>query len=120
MTLYLLAGVAGLPWFAERTSGWEFASFGYIVGYVIAAVLVGYFARHGADRRAGTTALSMTLGNLSIYLCGVSWLAAYLDVSVGEAMHLGVLPFLIGDGLKLLVATFLLPATWKLVRSGDE
>lgn len=119
-TLYLLAGVAGLPLFAERTSGWAFASFGYVAGYVVAAVLVGHLARRGADRRASTTAMSMALGNLCIYLCGLPWLAVFLDVGFGEALRLGALPFLIGDALKLLLATFLLPTTWRVLRYGAE
>ena len=41
MLLYLGVGLAGVPWFSEQRSGWEFASFGYIVGFVLAAALVG-------------------------------------------------------------------------------
>ncbi len=48
MALYLLAGVAGVPWFAEHNSGWQFATIGYVVGFVAAAWLVGFLA----ERRA--------------------------------------------------------------------
>ncbi len=75
MGLYLVAGVIGVPWFSEQRSGWEFASFGYIVGFVLAAIVVGAFARRGADRTVIGTAGLMVLGNLLIYAIGVPWLA---------------------------------------------
>lgn len=117
MSLYLVAGVVGLPWFAQQRSGWAFASFGYIVGYVLAAMLVGHLARRGADRRLGTAARSMLAGNLVIYACGLPWLMLFLGVGLPEALTLGVLPFLIGDALKLMAATAVLPAAWKAVGS---
>ena len=74
MALYLLAGVAGVPWFADQQSGWAFASFGYIVGFVAAAWLVGWLAERGADRRVVPTIGMMALGNVVIYLFGVAGL----------------------------------------------
>src|SRR6187402_1694587 len=50
MVLYLVAGLVGVPWFSDKHYGWEFASFGYIIGFVVAATLVGALARRGADR----------------------------------------------------------------------
>ena len=120
MGLYLLAGMAGMPWFAEQNSGWAFSSFGYIVGYVLAAVLVGMFARRGADRSVARTAGVMVLGNLMIYAIGVPWLMAFLGVGLGQALVLGVVPFLIGDALKVLLAAGVLPATWRLVGESDR
>lgn len=114
MGLYLVAGVLGVPWFSEQRSGWEFASFGYIVGFVLAAIVVGGLARRGADRTVpGTTGL-MVLGNLLIYVLGVSWLAVSLKVDLPTALGLGATPFLIGDALKIAVAAALLPAAWRL------
>jgi biotin transport system substrate-specific component len=120
MGLYLLAGMAGMPWFAEQNSGWAFSSFGYIVGYVLAAVLVGMFARRGADRSVARTAGVMVLGNLMIYAIGVPWLMAFVGVGLGQALVLGVVPFLIGDALKVLLAAGVLPATWRLVGESDR
>jgi biotin transport system substrate-specific component len=115
MSLYLLAGVGGMPWFAEQNSGWAFASFGYIAGYVLAAVLVGMAARRGADRSVLGTAGVMVAGNLAIYALGVPWLMGFLGVGLTDALLLGVAPFLLGDAIKLLLAAGLLPATWKLL-----
>jgi biotin transport system substrate-specific component len=58
----------------------------------------------------------MLLGNIVIYLVGVPWLAASVDVSAAEALELGLYPFVLGDILKLLLAAGLLPATWRLTR----
>lgn len=115
MALYLIAGVVGVPWFSEQRSGWELASFGYIIGFVVAASLVGALARRGADRTVAGTARLMILGNLAIYALGVPWLMASLGVGPVRAVELGVVPFLIGDALKITLAAGLLPAAWRLV-----
>lgn len=117
MGLYLVAGVAGVPWFSEHSSGFTAASFGYIVGFVLAALVVGKLAERGADRTPLRTAGLMVLGNLAIYAVGVPWLMFFLDVSVLQAMALGVVPFLIGDAIKIALASGVLPAAWKLVNS---
>ena len=114
MVLYLVAGLVGVPWFSEQRSGWEFASFGYIIGFVAAAVVVGALARRGADRTVLSAAWMMVLGNLVIYVFGVAWLASWLAVDLPTALELGVWPFLIGDALKIALAAGLLPAAWKL------
>jgi biotin transport system substrate-specific component len=115
MALYLLAGVAGVPWFSAHQSGWAFASFGYVVGFVAAAWLVGRLAEAGADRKALKTAGMMVLGNVVIYAFGVAGLMAYTGMDLGTALAKGVAPFLVGDLIKIAVAAALLPAAWKLV-----
>jgi biotin transport system substrate-specific component len=117
MALYLLAGVAGVPWFANQQSGWAFASFGYIVGFVAAAWLVGRLAERGADRRVVPTIGMMALGNVVIYVFGVAGLTLLADLPLSTALAKGVLPFLIGDVIKILLAAGLLPGTWKLINS---
>jgi biotin transport system substrate-specific component len=117
MLLYAVAGVAGLPWFAGQQSGWSIPSFGYVLGFVLAAVVVGALARRGADRTVGRTAGLMVVGNLCIYAVGVPWLMARVGTGLGHALVLGVAPFLVGDAVKILLASLLLPAAWRLVRS---
>ena len=114
MLVYLAAGSAGLPWFAEGSSGVAAPSFGYIVGFVLAAGVVGRLAGSGADRTPVRTFALMALGSALIYAVGVPWLAVALGVSLGEAVALGLTPFLVGDALKSLLAAGLLPATWRL------
>src|SRR5688500_14463827 len=95
MALYLLAGVAGVPWFANQQSGWAFASFGYIVGFVAAAWLVGRLAERGADRRVVPTIGMMALGNVVIYVFGVAGLTLLADFPFSSALAHGVLTFVL-------------------------
>ena len=114
MLLYLAVGAAGVPVFSNHTSGWGGASFGYVVGFVLAAALVGRLAEHGATRGVLRTAGVMVAGNLVIYAVGVPWLMAVAHVGLARALALGVVPFLLGDAVKVVVAAGLLPATWRL------
>ncbi|GAA2889870.1 biotin transporter BioY [Streptosporangium fragile] len=114
MALYMLAGVAGVPWFAEGTSGFGGASFGYVIGFIAAAAVVGKLAERGGDRTVLRTVGTMVLGNLVIYAFGLPVLIAVAQVDLATGLALGVLPFLLGDALKIAVAAGLLPAAWKL------
>lgn len=114
MLVYLGAGMAGIPWFSQQTSGWGFPSFGYIIGFVLAAALVGALARRGADRSVAGTAGTMVLGNLVIYAMGVPYLAIAIGVDLPQAIALGAVPFLLGDLLKIVLAAGLLPAAWRM------
>ncbi|MEY9878106.1 biotin transport system substrate-specific component [Streptacidiphilus sp. MAP12-33] len=114
MALYLLAGLAGVPWLAGGASGMS-VSIGYAVGFVVAGALVGALARRGADRSPLRTAAAMVLGNLVIYAVGVPWLAVAAHLNPAQAASAGLYPFLIGDALKIAFAMGLLPGAWKLV-----
>lgn len=115
MALYLLAGGLGLPWYAGHGSGFGGVSFGYVIGFVLAATVVGGLARRGGDRTPLRMAATMVLGTLLIYAVGVPWLAASLHTSLPHAVRLGVRPFLAGDALKVIAAAGLFPLTWRLV-----
>ncbi len=120
MGLYAVAGMAGMPWFSDGRAGWAFASFGYILGYILAAALVGKLAERGGDRTTLKAVGTMLLGNLAIYAVGVPWLMAQTGMDLATALAKGVVPFLIGDAIKTLVAAALLPATWKVVNSRQQ
>lgn len=113
MTLYVLAGIAGVPWFADRTSGIQSATFGYLLGFIAAATVVGMLAARGGDRTPLRTVATMLAGTLIIYALGVSVLMLNLGVGLASALALGVLPFLVGDLIKIVSAAGLLPAVWK-------
>ncbi|HEX6344307.1 biotin transporter BioY [Umezawaea sp.] len=115
MLLYLIAGAAGVPWFQGGASGAP-ASLGYVVGFVFAGALVGTLAGRGGDRTPLRTVGTMILGNLVIYAFGVPWLMAAVDINLSRALAVGVIPFLLGDALKVAAAAGLLPAAWALVR----
>ena len=119
MSLYAVAGVAGVPWFAGASTAFKggalVVSFGYVLGFVAAAALVGWLAQRGATRTAPRTAGLMVLGNAVIYAFGALWLAAALSVPLTNAISLGVTPFLIGDALKVALAAGLFPLAWRAV-----
>ncbi|GAB3653633.1 biotin transporter BioY [Glycomyces tarimensis] len=112
LAVYLAAGVAGMPWFTDGTSGWAMPSFGYIPGFLVAAVVVGWLAGRGGDRTAPRTIGLMVLGNVIMYAFGVPYLAVAADLSPLAAIEAGMVPFLAGDFIKLLAATALLPGAW--------
>jgi biotin transport system substrate-specific component len=116
MLVYLAAGVIGVPWFASQSHGWGGPSFGYILGFIAAAALVGALARKGADRRVVGTILTMVAGSLVVYVIGSLWLAADLHFGILEAIKLGVRPFLATDAIKIGVAALAFPAAWRLAR----
>jgi biotin transport system substrate-specific component len=117
--LYLLAGSAGVPWFSGASSGWGGASFGYVVGFVLASAVLGWLARRRADRAVPSALGAMLLASLAIYAVGVPWLMAVAHVSLAQAIALGVAPFLVGDIVKVVVAAGLLPAAWRLLGPAD-
>jgi biotin transport system substrate-specific component len=113
---YVLQGAVGLPVFANGASGLAYLlgpTGGYLVGFIAAAYVTGWLAERGWDRHMLFTALSMLAGTVAIYAFGLSWLSVY----AGRAtIALGLLPFLVGDALKLVAAAILLPTGWKLLR----
>ncbi len=119
MLLYVLVGLAGVPWFAQQHGGTAVvytASFGYLLAYPFAASLVGALAARGGDRTVLRTTGTMALGLLVIYTFGLPWLMATLNVRLAKGLALGVTPFLLGDAIKVALAAGLLPLTWRLVR----
>ena len=115
VAIYFVAGIAGAPIFAQHTSGWHFASFGYLIGMLVAAPLVGLLAERGWSRTVPTMAVSALIGSLVVYAFGVPWLMHFLGVDFAKGLSLGVTPFLVGDGLKIAAIALLLPAGWKLL-----
>jgi biotin transport system substrate-specific component len=111
LALYMAAGLAGLPVFA--TGGALGPTLGYIIGFILAAGLVGWLAEQGWDRSAIKTATAMLAGNVLIYVPGLVVLAWF--VGAGKVLEYGLYPFLFGDALKLLLAAVVLPGAWYLV-----
>jgi biotin transport system substrate-specific component len=140
--LYLLLGVIGLPVFALNANGVHAsglativsasdgrivlgATGGYLVGFVIAAGVVGRLAELGWDRHLRGSVAAMLVGSIAIYVVGLIWLAAAhpwpasVDAQYGgmfgATLQFGLWPFIPGDIVKLLVAAGLLPVGWRLV-----
>ncbi|MGA5500855.1 biotin transporter BioY [Streptomyces umbrinus] len=115
LAMYALLGLAGVPWFAEGSSG-ATVSFGYILGMLLAATVVGALARRGADRSVVRMAGTMLLGEAIIYAIGVPYLAFAADMTLTQAIAAGLTPFLLGDALKAALAMGVLPTAWKFVK----
>jgi biotin transport system substrate-specific component len=119
--LYVVLGWIGLPVFAGGSHGWSVihsGTGGYLVGFLLATLLIGWQARHGVDRRVDTLAGSFLLATALIYVPGVWWLAHVYHWSYPVAIAKGAAPFILGDLLKALAAGALIPVVWKLV--GDR
>ncbi|MFJ4836433.1 biotin transporter BioY [Streptomyces sp. NPDC088747] len=115
LAVYALVGMAGVPWFAGGGSGTSAPSFGYVLGMLLAATVVGALARRGADRSVLRMAGTMLLGEAIIYAIGVPYLAVATGMSFGAAVAAGLTPFLIGDALKAALAMGVLPTAWKFL-----
>lgn len=153
LSLYMVVGMLGLPVFAPATgvtSGewdlhfllpwrgtealvWNISSGGYIVGFVLAAWLVGFLAERGLDRGAWVH-LAMLAGNALIYVPGLLWLAYLIETdwlvpgagrplgefiagsgTLDKTLRGGLYPFIVGDLMKLLLAASVLPTAWLVV-----
>jgi biotin transport system substrate-specific component len=119
LVAYWLIGLAGAPIYAEGKSGWDTFSGptgGYIVGFILAAALIGYLAEQRWDRRFSSSLSAMLIGNVVIYVPGLLWLSHWAHAGVNETLELGLYPFVLGDVIKLFLAGALLPAAWAAVR----
>jgi biotin transport system substrate-specific component len=118
MALYAVLGLF-LPFYADGDSGWDViwgASGGYIVGFIFAAGLIGWFAEHGADRNVVLAFLAFVLGQLVIFAFGL----VGLKIAVGETwswtIHNGFTIFIVGGLVKAAIGAIVLPSAWALVR----
>ena len=121
--LYLLAGLAGAPVYQEQNHGWDYfmgPTGGYLIGFVVAAALIGWLAERRWDRRLSSAVAAMLTGNVVVYLFGLPWLAAELETGFEKTLELGLYPFVVGDLLKLYLAGALLPAAWWAVDRATE
>jgi biotin transport system substrate-specific component len=125
LALYLAIGAIGVPIYSEGRGGLEIvtgATGGYLVGFVVAAALVGRLAELGWDRHIGGSIGAMLLGNAVIYAVGVPWLMATTGLSASAAIDAGLTPFLTWDAIKLVAAAAIFPVAWWIVgrRPGER
>jgi biotin transport system substrate-specific component len=124
--LYLLLGAIGLPVFAQGGHGLSVilgATGGYLIGFVLAAMIVGRLAELGWDRNLIGAIGAMLVGSAVIYAIGVPWLAyTAFGGDLGMAYDKGMRTFLLWDGVKLALAALAFPLTWWFVgrRPGDR
>jgi biotin transport system substrate-specific component len=120
LIVYFSMGAVGLPVFSAATSLSFGPTFGYLVGFIAAAALVGYLSQRGWHKSVSGVLGSFAIANSVIYLFGLPWLAFALG-SLGAANDLasvaaaGFAPFILGDVIKMTLAAVLLPLAWKFL-----
>jgi biotin transport system substrate-specific component len=118
MITYLIEGASGLPFFSGGRGGvahllWG-PTAGYLWSYPAAAYVTGLLAERGWDRRFLTAAAAMALGSTLILAGGWAWLTRFMPPA--EAARLGVVPFIVGDIIKIALAAAVLPSGWAILR----
>ena len=130
--LYIALAVAGLPILAAQTAEngstfhttglavFALPTFGYLVGFVLASVALGWLAERQWDRKVLKAIVSFLIAEVIIYAVGLPWLGSYLaqvgdPKPVADAFAFGLTPFIVGDLVKAAAAGALLPFAWKLV-----
>ena len=117
---YMAVGALGFDVFAGSSAekaGLEYmmgGTGGYLLGYVLATLALGFAARRGMDRSVPGMALAMLVGNALIYVPGLLWLGQLYGWDK-PILEWGFTPFIIGDALKLVLAALIVPGVWKLV-----
>jgi biotin transport system substrate-specific component len=116
--LYAVLGLF-LPFYADGESGWDViwgASGGYIIGFIVAAWVIGWMAEHGADRHVGLAFLAFVLGQLVIFAFGLAGLKISVEESWGWTIHNGFAIFIVGGLVKAAIGAVALPGAWRIVR----
>lgn len=132
--LYVAIGIIGFPAFAEHKGGvGVIASVdagrlvlgvtgGYLIGFILASGIVGRLAELGWDRHIGGSIAAMLIADASIYAVGLPWLMAATGFTPAETIAKGLLPFVVGDIVKVLIAAGVFPVAWWIVgrRPGER
>jgi biotin transport system substrate-specific component len=114
--LYLAQGALGLPVFAGGGGLAYMAgpTAGYLVGFLLAAFVVGWLAERGWDRSVGGALAAMLAGTAIIFACGIAWLSTLIGLP--QAISAGLMPFLLSEAVKIALATALVPFAWRLLQ----
>jgi len=122
---YLIIGTLGFDIFANssaKVNGMEYmlgSTGGYLFGYLLATIALGFLARAGWDRNVFKIVLALIIGSVLIYIPGIFWLAKLYTWNK-PILAWGLTPFLIGDALKILLATLVIPSMWKFIGSARK
>ena len=116
---YVVAGSLGAPVFAGFKAGSLFSpTGGYILGYIAAALILGFLSDKGIAKSYVKTFLSLLLASAVILVLGA--LVLILFVPSKNIFMIGVLPFIPGDMLKIVAATLLFPRLWKFIKKNKN
>jgi biotin transport system substrate-specific component len=116
--VYILAGIAGAPVFADGGHGLDRivgATGGYLVGMLVATFVLGQLARFRLDQKFLTALPSMLIGTITTFSFGLIWLHQFTGQTWSWTFEKGLTPFIVGEVLKIAIAGTSLPAIWRVV-----
>ncbi|KRB37957.1 biotin transporter BioY [Microbacterium sp. Root180] len=128
LTTYMLVGLAGLPVFADFTgtiAAVAKPSFGYVIGFIAAAFVAGWFAERTWDRRPALAFAGFAIASAMPFVFGIPYLWFILNVVGGaeltlwQVLEAGLFPFIVGGLIKAALAALIIPGAWALVRKAD-
>jgi len=117
---YLALGAVGAPFFAHASHGYHVisgATGGYLVGMLAASAITGALAGRKWDQKITTAIFTMFLGNIATFAFGLIWLHHVTAQSWSWTISKGLTPFLLGELIKIAVASTALPTLWRFVRA---
>lgn len=129
LTTYMLVGLAGLPVFAGVAAGPAYVlapSFGFVIGFIPAAFLAGWFAERAWDRKPWLALVGFIAASIVPFLIGVPYMALILTTVLGQPITLagvldaGVWPFIVPGLIKAVAAALIVPGAWLLARAADR
>ena len=112
---YLFLGAFGAPVFSGGV-GFVYLvgpTGGYLVGFFVSAVVLGFLTERGMGQNWVTSAVLAVIGTVIIYALGLSWLTSIIGFE--KAVQFGLMPFVFGDCLKIVIVTLSIPLAWKLL-----
>ncbi len=116
--IYLLIGIAGLPVFSSFSSGLGKLlgpTGGYLIGFLPMAILCGLVFEKTQNRFLQTAGL--IVGTLVLYLLGTAWLAIEAQLTFYQALGAGVIPYIPGDLVKIILAVLIGPVIKKRLKA---
>ncbi|MHC2998040.1 biotin transporter BioY [Microbacterium sp. HJ5] len=128
LATYMLVGLAGLPVFADFTgtiAAVAKPSFGYVIGFVFAAFVAGWFAERNWDRRPALAFVGFAAASAVPFVFGIPYMAFILNVVGGadftfwQLLEFGLFPFIVGGLIKAALAALIIPGAWAIVRKAD-
>jgi biotin transport system substrate-specific component len=129
LAAYAAAGIAGVPVFAGVVAGPAYVlmpSFGFVLGFIPAAFVAGWFAERAWDRRPAKAFVALVAASIVPFVIGVPYMTVILavvmsaDVSLASVLADGVVPFVVPGLLKAGAVALVLPGAWALVRRVDR
>lgn len=129
LATYMLAGLAGLPVFAGAVAGPAYMlvpSFGFVLGFIPAAFVAGWFAEHAWDRKPLLAFVGFVAASIVPFVIGVPYMALILATVLGQSVTIagvlaaGVVPFIVPGLIKAAAAALIIPGAWLAVRAADR